>query len=243
MIKKFFRSIVMRERANSDTYRAYLEKRGVQIGERVRFYSPEHTMIDTSCPWLISIGNDVSITYGVVILTHDYSWKVLKRLDNSGEILGAQGAVRIGNNVFIGMNTVIMRGVTVGDNVVIGAGSVVTKHCESNSVYAGNPARKIMTIEQYREKRRSSQFADAKKLALEYRRRFGCDPSIEEFREYFPLFCTADQASKIPEFRRQMETAANYADCYACMDENGPIFDSYESFLKECYKEVSPDNM
>ena len=240
MIKKIFRNIMMREKASSEKYCAYLKKQGIQIGERVRFYSPENTMVDTSCPWLITIGNDVAVTYGVVILTHDYSWKVLKRLDDSGEILGAQGAVRIGNNVFIGMNALIMRGVTIGDNVVIGAGSVVTGHCESNSVYAGNPARKIMTIEQYREKRRSSQFAEARELALEYRRKFSCQPPREEFREYFPLFCTAAQASQIPEFRKQMETAANYDDCYAWMDQSGPMFDSYEEFLRACYK--APDD-
>lgn len=52
-------------------------------------------------------------------------------------ILGASGIVEIGNNVFIGMNTIIERNVKIGDNVVVGAGSLVTKDCESDSVYAG----------------------------------------------------------------------------------------------------------
>ena len=52
-------------------------------------------------------------------------------------MLGASGIVEIGDNVFIGMNTIIERNVKIGTNVVIGAGSVVTKDCESNSVYAG----------------------------------------------------------------------------------------------------------
>ena len=51
--------------------------------------------------------------------------------------------VVIGNNVWIGMNCVIMRGVTVGDNVVIGANSVVTKDIPANTIAAGNPCKVI----------------------------------------------------------------------------------------------------
>lgn len=238
MIKQLIRSITLREKASSEKYCAYLRKRGVQVGQRVRFYSPSHTMVDLNCPWLISIGDDVLITHGVVILTHDYAWSVLKRLDGSGEILGAQSPVKIGNNVFIGMNAIITRGVTIGDNVVIGAGSVVTGNCESGNVYAGNPARKIMSVAQYRDKRRKLQFAEAKELVQEYRRRFACDPPKEELREYFPLFCTAAQASQIPQFRKQMETCGNYDDCVAFMEGNPPMFDGYEAFLKECCRQT-----
>lgn len=49
----------------------------------------------------------------------------------------------IGNNVWIGMNTVIMKGVTIGDNVIIGANSVVTKDIPSNFIAVGNPCKPI----------------------------------------------------------------------------------------------------
>ena len=49
--------------------------------------------------------------------------------------------VRIGNNVWVGSNTVIMPGVTIGDNAVIGAGSVVTKDVPANVIAFGNPCR------------------------------------------------------------------------------------------------------
>ena len=61
------------------------------------------------------------ITEGVKILTHDYSWSVLKLYEsvseNPGAILGASGTVKIGDNVFIGMNTIITRNVEIGNNV------------------------------------------------------------------------------------------------------------------------------
>src|SRR5947208_16462998 len=48
--------------------------------------------------------------------------------------------VMIADNVWIGMNAVILKGVTIGENSVVAAGSVVTKSVESNTVVAGNPA-------------------------------------------------------------------------------------------------------
>ena len=114
-------------------------------------------------PWLISMGDNVRITHVVIILTHDYSWSVLKKLPHKGgAVFGAQAPVKIGNNVFVGMNAIITRGVTIGDNVIIGAGSVVTHDCESNSVYAGSPAKKIMTIDEYYAKREEKQFEEEK---------------------------------------------------------------------------------
>lgn len=54
--------------------------------------------------------------------------------------------VRIGNNVWIGSNAVILPGVTIGDNSVIGAGSVVTHDIPKNVVAVGNPCRVLREI-------------------------------------------------------------------------------------------------
>lgn len=237
MLKKIIKRIYLREKADSQSYVAFLRKKGVSVGENVRFFSPTNTLVDMQAPWLLSIGNNVNITHGVIILTHDYSWAVLKRFNKSkGAIFGAQSPVVIGNDVFIGMNAIITRGVTIGDHVVIGAGSVVTHDCQSNSVYAGNPARRIMALDEYLAKRERCQFEEAKKMALVYKERFGTEPKQEIFSEYFMLFCRSDDAEKIPSFKAQMETGANYQETVQYMNTHKPMFDSYEAFLAECYK-------
>ncbi len=56
------------------------------------------------------------------------------------------GSPKIGNNVIVGPNSVIIGPIIIGDNVIIGAGSVVVKDVLSNSVVAGNPARFIRKL-------------------------------------------------------------------------------------------------
>ena len=194
--------------------------------------------MDISAPWFISMGDNVRITHGVIILTHDYSWSVLKKLPHKGgAVFGAQAPVKIGNNVFVGMNAIITRGVTIGDNVIIGAGSVVTHDCESNSVYAGSPAKKIMTIDEYYAKREEKQFEEAKALAVFYRNKFLKEPEIEVFSEYFMLFYTSQQALKIPEFVSQMKINDNFEQTLDYMKNHKPMFDSFEAFLKACFED------
>ena len=236
MLKRCFRKILLREKADPQAFVSYLRQQGMQIGKDVNIYSPQDTLIDLTAPWLISIGDHVNITRGVIILSHDYSWAVLKR-KYSGRILGAQSPVVIGNNVFIGMNTIITRGVTVGDNVIIGAGSVVTHDCESDSVYAGNPARKIMTLEAFYKKREEKQFQEAKKMALWYKNVRGQTPPEEVFKEYFMLFSGAETALEKDYFREQLELCLNCEESLLYMKANPPMFKDYESFLRECYKE------
>lgn len=239
MFKKLIRKIILREKADSESFVSFLRKKGVAVGENVRFFAPADTVVDVTCPWLLSIGNNVNITKGTVILTHDYSWSVLKmNPENPGRILGAQSPTAIGNNVYIGMNSVITRGVVIGDNVVIGAGSVVTKNCESNCVYAGVPAKKIMTVDEFYKKREKLQLEEAKTMVRIYRERFGKNPPIEEFHEYFMLFCDSRSACNVPEFRKQLGYGQSYYESIAYMDNNKPVFKSYEDFLNYCISET-----
>ena len=236
MIKKILRNLALGNKANSEKFVAYLRKRGVNIGENVRFYSPSSCLVDMTCPWILTIVNNVNITHGVVILTHDASWGTLKRWEgNRGRILGYQRPVTIGNNVFIGVNAIIKPGVRIGDNVIIGLGSVVTKDCESNSVYAGNPARRITSIEDMCTKRIANQFPEARELARVYKEKFGIKPPKEVFREYFMLFAKFEEANNFSAFRYQMETWAGYEDVCLYMKNYTPMFESYEAFLDACF--------
>ena len=134
------------------------------------------------------------------------------------------------------MNAIITRGVTIGDNVVIGAGSVVTKDCESNSVYAGNPAEKIMTIYEYLEKRSELQFQEAKKMAICYYDKFGKKPPKEEFYEYFMLFSNEIDALKNQAFASQMSLCENFEDSLDYIKNHQRQFETYENFLEICFE-------
>jgi len=72
--------------------------------------------------------------------------------DNDGHYLSKNGKevvpkeIKIGNNVWIGRDSTVLKGVTIGNNVVIGAKSVVTKDIPSNCIAAGNPAKVIYKV-------------------------------------------------------------------------------------------------
>lgn len=234
-LKDFLRRVIYKEKATSESYIRYLRKIGVNIGEDCIFYDPSQSPIDVQYPWMISIGNHVKIAAGVKILTHDYSWSVLKLLnEHEGEILGASGHVTVGNNVFIGRGTIITRNVTIGDNVIIGAGSVVTKDCVSNGVYAGNPARKITELESFYKKRKSAQLDEAKKMACMYVDRYGKKPEPEVFHEYFMLFCDGELICKNEVFRKKIELCDNAEQSLKYIELNPPLFSNYEEFIEYC---------
>ena len=240
-LRYIIRKIRRREHASSGDLLNYLRKHGAEIGEDVFVFDVGNTMLDKSAPYLLKIGSHVRIAGGTKILTHDFAWSVLKHYapegEMSGAVIGAQSPVEIGDCVFIGMNSIITRGVKIGSNVVIGAGSVVTKDCPDNGVYAGNPAKRIMSIGEYYQKRRALQFAEAKEIALCYRRRLGKNPPQEVFAEYFMLFCDKTAAMGCEAFRKKLELMDNLEASLGYMDANPPMFDGYEAFLSACFGE------
>lgn len=228
MVKKIIKRIMYGEKASSDSYVKYLRKIGMRIGERVVIFSPTKTVIDGTRPWLIEIGHDVKITEGVTILTHGYDWSVLQNL--YGEILGSAGRVKIGNNVFIGMKTTILKNVEIGDNVIIGANSLVNKDIPSNVVVAGNPARIIMSIEEYYQKRKLIQEKEAKELVKEYRKVFNKEPEEKHLHEFFWLFSNGND--NIPECWKKMLMGRGEM-CASLFKKNKKKYSDMESFLKK----------
>jgi acetyltransferase-like isoleucine patch superfamily enzyme len=124
----------------------YAQYYGVNFGSNVRITGKADF---GSEPYLISIGNDVTITEGVTFHNHDGGVGVL-RLKHPG--IDLIKPIVIGNNVFIGSQATIMPGITIGNNVIIGTRSIVTHNVPDNVVVVGTPARVLKTLEQYEEK-------------------------------------------------------------------------------------------
>lgn len=139
--------------------------------EKCRILSEPSAMFGSE-PYLITIGKNVEITAGVVFITHDGAVWTLRNFDEKYKTLDVFGPIKIGDNVFIGNNAVILPGVTIGDNVVIGAGSVVAKSIPANSVAAGNPCRVIRSISEYGERSLEKEGAmHTKNLSRQEKRR------------------------------------------------------------------------
>ena len=109
---------------------------GVNINRKSHCFIGKNVCFDAVAPERISIGNHVHITGGCVLLTHHLNTK-------KPGICWEYGNINIGDNVFIGMNTIISKPVCIGDGAIIGSGSVVTKDIPANEIWAGNPAKFI----------------------------------------------------------------------------------------------------
>lgn len=235
-LKSLVYKLLFKEKANSESYIKYLRSLGMTIGENCTIFTPRNVLIDTQYPWMVTIGDNVQITQNVSIIDHDYSWSVLKHVSSDygeGNILGASGEITIGNNVFLGVCATILRGAKIGDNVIIGANSLVSGICESNSVYAGNPAKRIMSIEDFYLKRESLQDFEAKKLSERYYAKFGKKPGKEIFHEYFMLF--EDHYEKLhPLYRDKLMLTGNGKDSKYYLENHSKKYEGFEDFLSHC---------
>lgn len=120
-----------------------LLKMGMKVGKN--FGRLNGVILDPSHCWLIEIGDNVTMAPRVHILCHDAS---TKQFMNYTKI----GRVTIGDNVFIGAESVVLPGVTIGNNVIVGANSTVTHDIPDNTVVAGTPAKLICTLDDYLNK-------------------------------------------------------------------------------------------
>ncbi len=127
------------------TIAEYFRKQGAQIGEgcwlEIKALSAE--------PFLIRIGNHVSVAQRVQLLTHDAAVDLFRK-----EIPSLQrfGKIEIKDNCFIGAGATIMPNVTIGPNAIVAGRALVTKDVPPNAIVGGNPARQIGTIDEYKQK-------------------------------------------------------------------------------------------
>lgn len=123
---------------------AYAKHIGVTVGKNcliaTRNWSTE--------PYLITIGNNVAITKGVMLHTHGGARVVRSRIPDFDMF----GKIVIEDWAYIGANSQIMPGVTIGEGALVAAGSIVTKSVPPRTVVGGNPARFLCTVDEFIEK-------------------------------------------------------------------------------------------
>ena len=140
----YLKELIYRIRGEYTTEK--LIKMGMRVGENFTRLNDDWSVEER---WLIEIGNNVTMAPRVHVLCHDASTK---------QFIGYTkiGGVKVGNNVFVGADTVILPSVTIGNNVIIGAHSTVTHDITDNSVVVGSPAKIICSLDEYlgKEKKR-----------------------------------------------------------------------------------------
>jgi acetyltransferase-like isoleucine patch superfamily enzyme len=124
---------------------AYHRRRGVRIGRRLELFGGSPDTFGSE-PYLVSIGDDVTISHGVGFITHDGGLRAVRHR-HPGAFYYAP--VTVGDRVFIGANAILLPGVTIGHGAVVGAGAVVTADVPADTVVAGVPARRLRAVDDY----------------------------------------------------------------------------------------------
>jgi len=126
-------------RVGCSLLQTYGGKGKIEIGSNTTIY--DHCELFAHKGATIRIGDNVFLARHSAIMTADHIFK------NKNILIKDQGTeeadVTIGNDVWIGYGTIILKGVTIGNGCVVGAGSVVTKDLPPYSVAVGNPAKVI----------------------------------------------------------------------------------------------------
>ena len=126
-------------------YAAYLKKQAVFHAQGDNCFISKAANIPD--PHLVKLGGNVWITSGCQLLCHDAS-VIMINIMRSGH-RDRVGPIVFGSNSFLGNNVIVLPGTGIGSKTIVGAGSVVTGDIPDNSVFAGNPARRICDFEEY----------------------------------------------------------------------------------------------
>lgn len=212
-----------------------LRRGGAIIGEKVKIFSPNRTIIDSTRPWLLTIGSYTKITQGVTILTHDYSLSVLRRV--YGDWIGEGEETIIGENCFLGVNSILLMGTHLGNNVIVGAGSVVRGFFPDNVVIAGNPARVVCTLEEHYQRRCKKTIQEAVACAKRYREIFGERPTPKDLEGFKFLFVPRN-SELVKEYGLSFQCSGDEpSEVEEAFYQTKPYWSDFEKFLVETEKE------
>lgn len=133
-----FAKILSRFSKNKHEYMSdFFRKSEIKVGKNCNITCD----IRTTESYLVTIGDNVTISTEVLLLTHDASVGKIFGKENGSDLLGK---IQIGDNCFIGARATILPGINIANNVIIAAGTVVTKTVSQEKVIvAGNPGRII----------------------------------------------------------------------------------------------------
>lgn len=123
-----------------------LRRLGCNLGKDV--FIGDHVRIDSGHANLIYIGDHAHITGGCRLLCHQRDLRNYRKGDDAAALPYKLGEIHIGKGVMIGMETLIMPGVTIGDGAIVGANSLVTKDIPAWTIATGRPAKVIKEIKE-----------------------------------------------------------------------------------------------
>lgn len=242
-LKQIVNRMIFPNTYSNERFCEYLREKGAQIGNNVNFVNPKATQVDVNRGNYISIGDNCCLS-AVSIIAHDYSWYVLG--ESHGEIYpDGGGRIKIGNNVFIGYRSIILKGVTIGDNSIIGAGSVVTKDVPKNTVWAGNPAKYLMSLDEYRDKKIKKMMQEAATAYDVYMQTNMKDIPKADCGFFAFLFLERTEKNYEEFIRKLPFNAESNSNTLVkkIFFETRPKYASYEEFLAEIRNVLNGDNL
>lgn len=122
---------------------------GAKCGKNI--FIGDHVVFDLSHADLITIDDYAHITGGCRLLCHQRDLSSYTKGDNAATLKYKLGHIHIGKGCMIGMETMIMPGVTIGEGAVVGAGSLVTHDIPAWTIATGRPARVVKQIKEKEE--------------------------------------------------------------------------------------------
>lgn len=168
VIKKLIKSYFLHIKNNRVAYAKYL---GVQVGNKCQILADPEKAFGTE-PWLIKLGDHVDVTLGVQFLNHEGGIWCARGLNPELEVMDCFLPITVGNNVMIGIDSLIMPGVHIGSNVIIAGHSVVTRDVPDGVVVAGVPAKQISTVEKFMEGLNNRELIPTKKMTQPQKREY-----------------------------------------------------------------------